>query len=130
MSWADDRYIRNLLDSRERWGIGLSIAGVAACVSFLARVPNRSLFIDLVPLVLGLLGLVYVLLVNIYLKQARALSEARGRVQKWKMRNTPRLEFSSSIGVLGWIHIFLPLVVGLLGSLVLRFMGTLGDVMK
>ena len=123
MAWIDDKYIRNLLDGRERWGTLLSVTAVAAFPLFLAEHPHRS-WVNLGPLAVGLFGTFFVLVVDCYYEQAEAFANAReksGENALAQVKSNKWYSYISSIGILGWLHILAPIILGALATLVLYF---------
>ena len=123
MAWVDDRYIRRLLDARERWGTLMSLTAVAALLLFLSDHPHRN-WVNLGPLVLGACGSFYVLVVNCYYKQAEAFANARGKSdeeQVARIRAKKWHAYVPSVGILGWLHILAPIVLGAFATLALSY---------
>lgn len=116
-----DTSVRTLLDSREKWGVGLSLAGVAATTAFLAAHGHNS-WVKISPALVGAFGSYYVFVVNAYIKQADDLDQngidppAREAILK-----KPLSRYWPRIRRLGRLHIFAPLLFGALGSAALWF---------
>lgn len=115
MAWDDDPYTRKLLDARERWGTLMSLTAVAALLMFLSD-HSHSNWIKLGPLVLGVYGSLYVLVVNCYYKQGAAVATAENKeeekAKKWYV-------YAPRIRILGWLHILAPVVLGAFATLTL-----------
>ena len=120
MAWRDDRYVRELLDTRERWGVLLSLTAIAAMLVFLAENPHRA-WVKAAPLALGVLGSLYVLLVNCYYEQAEEIANAATDDAREDAKRARALAFAGRVGILGRLHIVAPVLVGALASLTLWF---------
>lgn len=126
-AWPDDKYIRRLLDARERWAFFLSLAGIAGLGVFLADHPPRQSSVYLGPLLIGLFGSFFVLVVNCYYKQAKAIANARGKGNEAELAEHDKRKWHTyargdlGIGFLGWLHIVIPIVFGALATLTLIF---------
>ncbi len=124
MAWIkEDEYIRDLLDKRERWGVVLSLTAVAGLFIFLSDHPNTySSLVNLAPFLIGAFGSLFILVVDCYYEQAKAISNAlsknnedeasRHKDNRWYI-------YIRSIGFLGWLHILAPIVIGALATLTL-----------
>lgn len=118
MAWNDNKYIRDLLDKRERWGAILSLTAVAGLLFFLWDHPHRSL-VKLGPFAIGAFGSLFILVVDCYYKQAEAIADAKTKEDKDKIKKLKWYKYVLSIKILGWLHILAPIVIGVLATLVL-----------
>ena len=118
MPWVDDAYIRNLLDTRERWGVLLSLTAVAGTLVFLSDHPHQP-WLNAGPLVIGVFGSLFVLVVNCYYKQAEAFASAETDEARGAVRTKKWFTFAGSIRFLGWLHILAPTLVGTLAMVAL-----------
>jgi len=122
MVWIkEDAYIRNLLDTRERWGVLLSLTAVAGLLIFLSDHPHHS-WVNLGPFVIGVFGSLFILVVNCYNKQAEAISNALSKNNKDEAnrhKDNGWYIYIPSIRILGWLHILAPTVIGALATLIL-----------
>jgi hypothetical protein len=115
MPYSDDHYIRELLDRREKWGVLLSLTAIAGLLLFLSDHPHRNC-VNFAPLLIGLCGSFFVFIVNCYNHQAKAIADgvAKPRETRWH-------EYVKDIGILGWLHILVPVFVGALAAATLLY---------
>jgi len=123
MAWHEDKYIRQFLDAREKWGTFLSLAAVAGLLLFLADHPHRP-WVNLGPLVIGAFGSLFVLVVNCYNEQAEAIAQAQSKDDKDAVKQSKAAKwhkYAGDIGFLGWLHILAGIALGTLATLALFF---------
>ncbi len=121
MAWFDDKYIRNLLDARERWGTLLSLTAVSGLLLFLADHPHHS-WVNLGPVAIGAFGSLFVLVVNCYYKQAEDFANARSKSDEEEVKRIKAdgwHTYASHIGFLGLLNILAPIALGAIATLTL-----------
>ena len=120
MAWNDDRYVRNLLDARERWGILLSLTAVVGLFLFLWDHSHCS-WVKLGPVVIGAIGSFFVFVVDCCYEQAEAIADAKTKEDKKRSKKLKWHAFAGDIRFLGWLHILVPIVLGSLATLTLYY---------
>jgi hypothetical protein len=83
MSWQQDKYIRGMLDSREKWVTVISVTAASAMLLFLADRPH-AIWLNIGPMFVGAIGSLFVLVINCYYKQAELIASATGNKARQK----------------------------------------------